>query len=171
MRNVVALDPLGRRGQAERLLELFQRGVGAPAVGQPAHALHVQRLLGVLGRHLGQPALVAALRAADFDHPAALLRQPAGQQLGLVDRLRDQHQTRNLHRALVVLAQERGERLLERLVAHAGQREVIAARHLLAADEQHLHDGLIAVHGDPEGVDLRLRGVGGQLLLGDPLHG
>ena len=171
MRDVVALDSIGRRGQAERISELPERGVGAVVVGEPAHALHFERLAGVLGGHFGQAALVAPLRAANLDRAAALLGEPAAQQLALLDRVRDQHQPRDLQRALVVLPQKRRQHLFERFVLHPRQREAVAARHLLPADEQHLHHRLVAVHRDAEGVELGVDGVGGDLLLGDALDG
>ena len=59
----------------------------------------------------------------------------------------------DLHSAFVVLTQEGGEHGLERLLLHAGEREMVAAGHLLAADEEHLDDGFVAVDRDAERVD------------------
>ena len=97
--------------------------------------------------------------------------QPASDEVGLVDVVGDEDETGNLDCAFVVLAEEGGEDGLERLFADAGEREVVAAGHFLAADEEHLDDCFIAVEGDAKGVDFGFAGVGGELLFGDALDG
>ena len=153
MGDVVALDAVGRGGQGERLLDLGERGGGLAAVGHPADALHVERLAGVFGGHFDEASFLAALGVADFDGAAAFLGEQAVEQFDLVDGVGNEDEPGDLHRAFVVLTQEGGEHGLERLLLHAGEREVVAAGHLLAADEEHLDDGFVAVDRDAERVD------------------
>ena len=151
--DVVALDAVGWGGESERLLDLGEGGGGVAAVGHPADALHVERFAGVLGGHFDEASFLAALRVADLDGAAAFFGEQAVEQFDLVDGVGNQDEPGDLHGAFVVLTQEGGEHGLERLVLHAGEREMVAAGHLLAADEEHLDDGFVAVNGDPEGVD------------------
>ena len=75
--DVVALDAVGWGGQGERLLDLGERGGGVAAVGHPADALHVERLVGVLRGHFDEASFLAALRVADLDGAAAFLGEQA----------------------------------------------------------------------------------------------
>ena len=62
-----------RPGQAERLGQLLERGERLALVGQPAGLLAGERLGGVARRERQQLALLAALRDAEVDRPAAPL--------------------------------------------------------------------------------------------------
>ena len=62
-----------RTGQAERLGELLERGQRLALVGQPARLLARERLARVAGGEGEQLALLAALRDAQVDRPAAAL--------------------------------------------------------------------------------------------------
>ena len=71
--DVVALDAGRRAGQAERLGELLERGQRLALVGQPASLLAGERLGRVARGEGEQLALLAALRDAEVDRPAAPL--------------------------------------------------------------------------------------------------
>src|SRR5439155_1381652 len=57
--HVVALDPLRRAVEPERLRELAERGVGLATVGEPTDPLLRERVLGVTRRELREVALLA----------------------------------------------------------------------------------------------------------------
>ena len=69
--DVVALDAHRRAGQPERRGQLLERGERPALVGQPAGLLARERLGGVPAREGHELALLAALRHAEADRPAA----------------------------------------------------------------------------------------------------
>ena len=73
--DVVALDAQRRPGQAERLGQLLERGQRLAVVGQPARLLAGERLAGVPRGEREELPLLAALRDAEVDRPAAALGQ------------------------------------------------------------------------------------------------
>ena len=119
MAHVVALDALRRALQAERLLQLAQRGVRLPAVRQPPHALLRQRVRGVALGELREMALAPPLRHVHAYRTAARIAKEALEVLRLRDRirrddLRHGDLRRERRRRRVVLAEERAQHLTRR---------------------------------------------------------
>src|SRR6185503_6059794 len=71
--HVVALDPLRRPLETERLLQLTQRDLGLAAVGEPAHTFLFERIRRIAFRELGEMTLLAALRNEQPRGPSAAL--------------------------------------------------------------------------------------------------
>src|SRR5437868_77468 len=109
MADVVALDALGRSLETECVGELAQRSVGLPAVGEPADALLLERVLRVPLRELGEVTFLAALRDEDPNGAAATLGREDLECFRFRYRNRDDDLWREIRRDRVVLAQERRE--------------------------------------------------------------
>ena len=113
--HVIALDPLRRSLQAERVRELPKRGLGLAPVGEPAHALLFQRVARIPLGELGEVTLLPALRHEDAHRAAAPLGRERFE-LGLIwDGYGHDDLRRQRDRDRVVLPEERRED-----VGHAG---------------------------------------------------
>ena len=148
--DVEALDPHRRRVEGERALQLQQRLVGAIVGIARAHHVAHQGVPGVLGGHVEQAALLAALRAPQAAAAPALLGEPPGDELG-VGQLAGQVDLRGDVGGLVVVALDKARH--ELLLAHV---EALVEDELRRADRAALAhhedagaaDGLLAVEAD-----------------------
>ena len=169
-RDVVALDAARAFRQVELVLEHRERRLGLVAVGEPAHAVHRERLVRVLLGGRDQGAQLAALRDGDLDGAAALRAQRLAQLLAVGGRVREQHAARHVRRRLEELREERAQHLgvagVGRL-ARAVEHERVGVGDDGAAHEEDLHAGLVVAAR--EGEDVGVEGGGGRhaLALGD----
>ena len=115
VRNIRAFDAKRRLVHAQRLLDILQSLRAGSEVAHSLELVLVQRLRRVLVHGLHQRPLVAALRHADVDGPAAKFRQ----------------QFRNLR-------QFRRQRLHENLAGHRHRRLRLRARFLVDTAAAHL---------------------------------
>ena len=86
-RDIVAFDALGRAGQVQRALQLLDGLAGRIAFGLDGVGClqGAQGFGGVADRHIHQIAFAAALRHLDLHSRAALIGQPALDDLAFVD--------------------------------------------------------------------------------------
>ena len=112
--DVVALDAQRRPGSPSAAGELLERGERLALVGQPAGLLARERLAGVPRRQGEQLALLAALRDAQVDGPAAGSEgRPRGRRKSATGR-RQVDLARDRAGARVVLLEEAGQDLVVR---------------------------------------------------------
>ena len=140
MAHVVALDPLRRAVEPERLRELAERGVGLATVGEPTDPLLRERVLGVTRRELREVALLAPLRHEQPDRTGAPFAREHNEPPGVRDRRRDDDLRRHGRGGRVVLAEEGPEHVGRRGALGALEREVVPAHDRAVAHAEHLDD-------------------------------
>ena len=168
--DVVALDAPRIARHAHRLAQRLGGADGARLLALQARVALLQRVLGVLVRHLHELVLRAALGHAQRHLCAALLAQVALQLLR-AGRERFDDQLRGDHlRVLVKLRDEALQHLRRWQVARAFEREVLPADHVPAAHEQHLHHRVQAVLMHRQDVLIAAAHIDGLLPLHQALH-
>ncbi len=144
VRDVVALDALGRALEVERFRERGQHRLRAAAVVVRLDSHLLELLPGGL-RQLGdQRPFAAALRHLYRDRASAPLSQPARQQLGLLDRAGKDDRAWDVRGARVVLEQEAAEELAFDRIARAVEGVPVVADHLALADVSDLDEHVTA---------------------------
>ena len=149
-RDVEALDAHGRGVQGKRALELHEGLVRAVVrVAGADHVAH-EGVPGVGAGHLEQVLLLAALRAVETDVMAALLGEPAGDDVAVRERDGEADLGGDVGRLVVVALDEAG---LELVLAHVGalvQDELDRADRAALAhhEDAGAADGLLAVEAD-----------------------
>ena len=157
-RDVEALDTQRRRVERQRALQLQQRLVGA-VVGVPgAHHVAHERMAGVPGAHVEQPALLAALRTVQDALAPALLAEPLAYQLGIGKVDSEVDLGGDVCRLVVVALHKARDQLLLGHVEALVQDELAGAHRAALAHHEHAgaRDGLLAV--EPDQVDVHARG-------------
>ena len=149
-RDVEALDAHGWRVEGEGALELEQRLVGALVLVARAKLVAGEVVARVVGAHLGELGLLAALRHVDHHGTAAPGRKPALEGLGVRGHGGHVHLERDVARLVVVALHEAADELLlvhvKALVEHelAGTAHAALAHH----EDAGARDGLLAPKAD-----------------------
>ena len=154
MAHVVTLNALRRTLEAERLLQLHERGLGLPAIGEPAHALLLQRVCRVTRRELREMPLPPALRDEDAHRTAPSLAEEGLELFGLGQRDRRDDLGRQRAGGAVVQAEERRDDVRRRCALRSFEREVIAADDRAVAHAEDLHDGVTFIDRGGEHVEI-----------------
>ena len=167
---VIDLDAVWRLRQLKRLGQTFQQAGLCRAFRHAAR----QTFAGIAQGVFDQLGLFAALGHAQNNLAPGLFGQDLGHQVGVLDAMREQHHARR-HLAVIELRQKGLHHLIGGFDAVELGIEIAVAPALVAADEEHLHTGLTALHmqrdhirlGDAARVDRLHRLHGGQRL--DPV--
>ena len=155
--NVVTLDAVGRRRQAQGGLQLGQGLLLAVGIGLPLRLERRQGFGGILGGHLHQLALLSLARHKDLHlFPAAARVQPFANDAGLLDIGGQEQLRRHAGRFIIELLQEgRQHRGIWRFM-RPFHHKILPPDQLAAANEKDLHAGLPirTRHGDDIRVDI-----------------
>src|SRR6266849_9695092 len=141
--DVVALDPLRRRLEVERLRERGEHRLRAAAVVIRLDPQLFELLRRGVGQLRDQRPLAPALRHLDGDGPTASLRQPAGEQYRFLHCARENNCARDVRRAGVVLQQKAAQQLALDGVTGAVERMAVMADHLALAHVGDLDEHLV----------------------------